>query len=385
MVCGANTIEEFVRCLKQPRIIILLVLAGKPVDEFIEKMVPLLDKDDIIIDAGNSDYLDTERRFKELTSMGFRFIGSGVSGGEMGARYGPSLMPGGSEDGWSVIRPIFESIAAKVGGDSCVTWIGTGGSGHYVKMVHNGIEYGDMQLICEAYHIMKSLLRLKCDEISNWNDGELQSYLIEITRDILKYQENGEFLVEKVRDVAGQKGTGKWTVMSGLDMGIPITLIAEAVFSRCLSSLKDDRTVCSQTFVQHVSNFEIGHTFIEDIKNALYASKIISYTQGFMLLQSASLKYGWDLRFGEIAMIWRGGCIIKRLKLPFISRFLSDIYKAYNNNSKLSSLIMDSYFKECIERCLVCSTVIAIMETSGFNMRPAWDSYPCNEFCVVVL
>ncbi|KAF1743705.1 hypothetical protein MXB_1721, partial [Myxobolus squamalis] len=268
-VIASHSLEEFVEKLKKPRLVMMLVMAGKAVDEFIDKLSPLLDEGDVIIDAGNSDFVDTQRRFTELKAKEIMFIGTGVSGGEKGARYGPSIMPGGP-----LLRPIFESISAKVGSEPCVSWMGPGGAGHYVKMVHNGIEYGDMQLICESYHIMKSLLNLNCQEMSKiydeWNKGSLDSYLIEITRDILAYKEEGEHLVEKIKDTAGQKGTGKWTVVSGLDMGIPITLIGEAVFARCLSSLKEDRVNCSKLFTSPIHTSCIDpHTFVEDIKNVL--------------------------------------------------------------------------------------------------------------------
>ncbi|XP_022646258.1 6-phosphogluconate dehydrogenase, decarboxylating-like isoform X2 [Varroa jacobsoni] len=357
-VIGACSLEDMVSKLKKPKRVMLLVKAGSAVDDFIQKLIPLLERGDIIIDGGNSQYNDTERRVKECQKKGILFVGSGVSGGEEGARFGPSLMPGGHKDAWPHIKPIFQSVAAKVSDskkadllDPCCDWVGDGGSGHYVKMVHNGIEYGDMQLICEAYQIMKQALDMTPDEIADvfeeWNKGELDSFLIEITSKILRYKdEKGEPLVEKIRDTAGQKGTGKWTAIAGLDKGIPVTLIAESVFARCLSSLKSERFEASQLLRgPATTTYEGDRTaFIENIRKALYASKIVSYAQGFMLFREAAKIYGWSLNYGGIALMWRGGCIIR-------SRFLEDIKKAFDKNSELTNLLLDNFFTEAIHRC----------------------------------
>ncbi|NXD62325.1 6PGD protein, partial [Eolophus roseicapillus] len=319
-VIGAHSLEEMVSKLKKPRRIILLVKAGTAVDDFINKLVPLLETGDIVIDGGNSEYRDTTRRCRELREKGILFVGSGVSGGEEGARYGPSLMPGGAKEAWPHIKTIFQSIAAKVGsGEPCCDWVGDEGAGHFVKMVHNGIEYGDMQLICEAYHLMKDVLGMEHDEMSKvfqeWNKTELDSFLIEITANILKFKDSdGKYLLPKIKDSAGQKGTGKWTAISALEYGVPVTLIGEAVFARCLSSLKDERVQASKLLhgpkpKQFSGNKE---AFLEDIRKALYASKIISYAQGFMLLRQAAKEFGWTLNYGGIALMWRGGCIIRR-------------------------------------------------------------------------
>uniref|UniRef100_A0A2K5DJB2 6-phosphogluconate dehydrogenase, decarboxylating n=1 Tax=Aotus nancymaae TaxID=37293 RepID=A0A2K5DJB2_AOTNA len=320
-VVGAQSLKEMVSKLKKPRRIILLVKAGQAVDDFIEKLVPLLDTGDIIIDGGNSEYRDTTRRCRDLKAKGILFVGSGVSGGEEGARYGPSLMPGGNKEAWPHIKTIFQSIAAKVGtGEPCCDWVGEEGAGHFVKMVHNGIEYGDMQLICEAYHLMKDVLGMAQDEMAqafeDWNKTELDSFLIEITANILKFQDaDGKHLLPKIRDSAGQKGTGKWTAISALEYGVPVTLIGEAVFARCLSSLKDERIQASKK-LKGPQKFQFDgdkKSFLEDIRKALYASKIISYAQGFMLLRQAATEFGWTLNYGGIALMWRGGCIIRSL------------------------------------------------------------------------
>jgi len=350
-VIGAHSIEEMVAKLKRPRKVMLMVKAGAPVDEFIELLLPHLEPGDLIIDGGNALYSDTIRRAKYLESKGLLFIGTGVSGGEEGARFGPSIMPGGSVEAWPLVKDIFQGISAKTpAGEPCCDWVGTDGAGHYVKMVHNGIEYGDMQLICEAYQLMKEGLDLTADEMhqvfADWNKGELDSYLIEITRDILAYKdENGEALVEKILDTAGQKGTGKWTSVSSLDLGIPVTLIGEAVYARCLSALKDERVAASKVLTGPDPQFGGDrHAFIDDIRQALLASKIVSYAQGFMLLQAAAEEYKWDLNYGSIAMMWRGGCIIR-------SAFLGDIKNAFDKNPELPSLLLDDYFKEVIDRC----------------------------------
>ncbi|CAG8811174.1 31209_t:CDS:2, partial [Gigaspora margarita] len=348
-IIGARSIEDFVHKLKCPRKIMLLVKAGSAVDDFIEQLIPYLNKDDIIIDGGNSHFPDSIRRCKYLEEKGFRFIGCGVSGGESGARYGPSLMPGGTPSAWEHVRPIFQAIAAKADNEPCCDWVGETGAGHYVKMVHNGIEYGDMQLICEAYHIMREGLGLSHDEIGDvfelWNKGELDSYLIEITQNIVRYKDtDGVPLVEKVRDTAGQKGTGKWTAISALDLGMPVTLIGEAVFSRTLSALKDERTRASK-LLRGPNNPKFNgdkQIFIRQLGQALYASKLISYAQGFMLLREAAKDNNWNLNYAGIALMWRGGCIIR-------SAFLGDIKNAYVNNPNLENLLFDSFFKKAIE------------------------------------
>jgi len=346
---AANTLEYLVKDLISPKKIMLMVPAGKVVDDLIEKIIPLLSKEDILIDGGNSNFNDTTRRTKYLESKGLLFIGTGVSGGEEGALKGPSIMPGGSSKAWEHVKPMLQAIAAKVeDGTPCCDWVGENGAGHFVKMVHNGIEYGDMQLICEAYQIMKDLIGLTYDEMHNvfkeWNEGELNSYLIEITRDILKFQENGKPLVENILDTAGQKGTGKWTVIASLDLGAPLTLIGEAVYARALSALKEERVEASKVLKGPVPNFKGNKKeFIEDLKHALYASKIISYAQGYILMRYAAKEYGWNLNYGGIALMWRGGCIIR-------SVFLGKIKEAFDNNPNLTNLLLDPFFKEKIEQ-----------------------------------
>jgi len=346
---GAHSIEELVKSLKRPRKVMMLVKAGQAVDDFIEKIMPYLEPGDIIIDGGNTHYPDTNRRTKYVESKGFLFIGTGVSGGEEGALLGPSIMPGGSPAAWEHVKPIFQGISAKVeDGSPCCDWVGENGAGHFVKMVHNGIEYGDMQLICEAYQIMKENLGMSYDEMyqvfKEWNDGELDSYLIEITRDILGFRdEDGEPMVEKILDTAGQKGTGKWTGVAALDLGIPLTLIGEAVFSRCLSAVKDERVAASKILSGPTPKFEGDRAaFIEDLKKALYASKIVSYAQGYALMQEAAKEYGWKLNYGGIALMWRGGCIIR-------SVFLGKIKEAFDQNPDLKNLMLDPFFKEKLE------------------------------------
>ncbi len=348
-VIGAHSIEELVSLLKKPRRVMLLVKAGKAVDDFIELLIPHLEAGDIIIDGGNSNYNDTIRRTAYVESKGLLYIGTGVSGGEEGARHGPSIMPGGSPAAWPHVKPIFQAVAAKVeDGSPCCDWVGENGAGHYVKMVHNGIEYGDMQLICEAYLLMKQALGLSADEMhrvfAEWNKGKLDSYLIEITRDILAFKdEDGEPLVEKILDTAGQKGTGKWTGISSLDLGIPLTLIGEAVYARNLSAMKDERVIASKVLSGPEAGFAGDKkAFVDDIREALYASKIISYTQGFMLLRAAAEEYRWKLNYGGIALMWRGGCIIR-------SVFLGRIKEAYDNQPDLANLLLDPYFKEQVE------------------------------------
>jgi 6-phosphogluconate dehydrogenase len=348
-IIGTHSVEELVGALKKPRRIMLMVKAGAPVDAFIEQLIPHLEEGDIIIDGGNSNFNDTMRRTEYVESKGLLYIGTGVSGGEEGARHGPSIMPGGSPAAWPHVKPILQAIAAKVDdGSPCCDWVGENGAGHYVKMTHNGIEYGDMQLICEAYYLIKTALGMSNDEMhkafAKWNEGKLDSYLIEITRDILGYQdENGEYVVDQILDRAGQKGTGKWTAISALDMGIPLTLIAEAVFARCLSALKDERVAASEVLSGPEVQFDGDKAaFVQDLHDALYASKIISYTQGYMLMREAAKEYGWNLNFGGIALMWRGGCIIR-------SAFLGKIKEAFDKNPELSNLLLDEYFRVEVE------------------------------------
>lgn len=344
---GTSSLKEMVEMLEKPRKIFLMVPAGKAVDDIIEDLLPLLDKGDIIIDGGNSYFPDTNRRVKYVESKGFYFIGTGVSGGEEGALKGPSIMPGGSVAAWPFVKPIFQAIAAKVeGGIACCDWVGEEGAGHFVKMVHNGIEYGDMQLICEAYQIMKDLLGLSYAEMyevfKNWNEGELESYLIEITRDILAFKENGEPLVEKILDTAGQKGTGKWTVVSSLDTGSPLTLISESVFARALSGQKEERVTASKILSGPSPKFNGDkNQFINDLGKALYASKIVSYAQGYVLMRLSAKEYNWNLNYGGIALMWRGGCIIR-------SAFLGKIKEAFDKNPSLTNLLLDPFFADKI-------------------------------------
>ena len=350
-IVGCHSIEELVASLKTPRKVMLMVKAGSAVDEFIEHLLPHLDAGDIIIDGGNSLFEDTIRRTKHVEGKGKLYIGTGVSGGEEGALLGPSIMPGGSPAAWSHVKPIFQAIAARVAdGSPCCDWVGEGGAGHYVKMTHNGIEYGDMQLICEAYQLMKDGLGMTPDEMhevfADWNKSELDSYLIEITRDILAHKDgDGSPLVDKILDTAGQKGTGKWTVISSQEMGIPITLIAEAVYSRCVSAMKDQRVEAAKVFVPSDAKFPGDRKqWVNDIRKALYASKIISYTQGYMLMRAAAQQYGWNLNYGGIALMWRGGCIIR-------SAFLSEIKKAFDKNPNLTNLLLDPFFRKAIKGC----------------------------------
>ncbi|KAL8621605.1 hypothetical protein ACOMHN_036838 [Nucella lapillus] len=380
-VVGATSLEDMVSKLKKPRCVMLLVKAGQAVDDFIDKLVPLLEKGDIIIDGGNSEYTDSNRRCKSLEEKGMLFVGSGVSGGEDGARYGPSLMPGGSDKAWPAIKKIFQSISAKVGSEPCCDWVGPQGAGHFVKMVHNGIEYGDMQLICEAYSLMKDAIGMSHDDMSatfnEWNKGDLESFLIEISRDILKYKDSdGKPLVEKIRDSAGQKGTGKWTAISSLDYGVPVTLIGEAVFARCLSSLKDERVKASKEFPAPSTKFSGDKKkFVEDIRQALYASKIVSYAQGFMLLRETAKELKWKLNMGAIALMWRGGCIIR-------SVFLGKIKEAFDKNQGLSNLLLDNFFKGEITKCqdawrrVVSQAVLLGIPTPAFSTALAFfDGY----------
>ncbi|MDR1115743.1 MAG: decarboxylating NADP(+)-dependent phosphogluconate dehydrogenase [Tannerella sp.] len=342
---GAHSVEELCKSLKRPRKVMMLVKAGRAVDDFIEQIIPYLEPGDVIIDGGNTHFPDTIRRTAYVESKGLLYIGTGVSGGEEGALNGPSMMPGGSKAAWELVKPVFQSICAKADGQPCCEWVGENGAGHFVKMVHNGIEYGDMQLICETYQIMKDILGMSAREMhevfKEWNSGELDSYLVEITRDILAYKnEEGETVVDKILDTAGQKGTGKWTAVAALDQGVPLTLIAEAVFSRCLSAQKDERVVASKQLSGPAPSFSGDrNAFIEDLKNALYASKIVSYAQGYMLMREAAKEYNWNLNYGGIALMWRGGCIIR-------SVFLGKIKEAFDRNPGLANLLLDPFFKE---------------------------------------
>ena len=349
-VVGTHSIPELVQALKKPRRVMLMVKAGDTVDQMIDSLVPHLEKGDIIIDGGNSHYPDSNRRTKDLAAQGILFIGTGVSGGEEGARHGPSIMPGGNPEAWPYVKEIFQSIAAKVeDGTPCCDWVGENGAGHYVKMVHNGIEYGDMQLICEAYQLLKDGLGLSADQLheifAEWNKGELDSYLIEITSEILtKKDDDGTPVIDKILDAAGQKGTGKWTAVNALDLGMPVTLIGEAVFARCLSAMKEERVAASKILKgPQAWPAPDRKQFIEDVRCALYCSKMISYAQGYMLLREAAKDQGWNLNFGGIALMWRGGCIIR-------SRFLGKIKIAFDNNPKLTNLLLDDFFSKTLNQ-----------------------------------
>ena len=349
-VIGTYSLQELVDSLEAPRKVMLMVKAGSVVDQYIEDLIPLLSEGDIIIDGGNSLFTDTNRRTAYLAEKGLLYIGTGVSGGEEGARHGPSIMPGGNKAAWQSVKPIFQAISAQVNGDPCCEWVGDNGAGHYVKMVHNGIEYGDMQLICEAYQLLKEGLKLSTDEMqaifAEWNQGELSSYLIEITANILAYKdENGQALLDYILDTAGQKGTGKWTGINALDLGIPLTLIGESVFARCLSAQKDERVRASQVLPPKPATSFGGdmQAMIEAIRQALYASKIISYAQGFRLMREASKEYSLDLNYGEIALMWRGGCIIR-------SQFLNEIKQAYNQTPDLENLLLADYFIDAMKQ-----------------------------------
>lgn len=347
-VVGAHSLAEMVGMLKKPRRVMLMVKAGQPVDEFIEQLLPRLEPGDILIDGGNSLFEDTIRRTRYVESKGLLYVGTGVSGGEDGARHGPSIMPGGSPGAWPHVKDIFQKIAAKVeDGTPCCDWVGENGAGHYVKMVHNGIEYGDMQLICEAYNLLKTGLGMSAEEIhqvfAEWQKGELNSYLVEITRDILAFKDkDGQPLVDKILDTAGQKGTGKWTVMSSQELGIPITLIAEAVYARMISALKDERVAASKKLRGPNPAIKGERSkVIEDIRKALYASKIVSYAQGYMLMRAAAREHKWNLNYGGIALMWRGGCIIR-------SVFLGKIKEAFSKHPNLSNLMLDPFFRKAL-------------------------------------
>ena len=348
-IIGTHSMEELVASLTVPRKVMLMVKAGKVVDTFIDMLIPLLEPGDVIIDGGNSHYPDSTRRTAYLREKGLRFIGTGVSGGEEGARHGPSIMPGGDPEAWPLVKDIFQAVSAKVDGEPCCQWVGQDGAGHFVKMVHNGIEYGDMQLICEAYSLMENALGMSCDEMhevfKQWNTGVLDSYLIDITKDILAMKdEDGEPLVDKILDTAGQKGTGKWTGISALDLGVPLTLIGESVFARVLSSLKDERVRAAAILgpAPEVSFTGDRGEIIDALRDALYASKIISYAQGFMLMREAAKDMAWELNYGEIALMWRGGCIIR-------STFLGNIKDAYEKDSALENLALDSFFSDALK------------------------------------
>lgn len=344
-IYGARSLEDFVSSLKSPRKVFLMVKAGQAVDDFIDKLIPLLDKGDIIIDGGNTHFPDTTRRTAYVESNGLLYVGTGVSGGEEGALNGPSMMPGGSPAAWPYVKPIFQGICAKVAdGTPCCDWVGEGGAGHFVKMVHNGIEYGDIQLICECYQIMKDILGMTNEEMhevfAEWNKGDLDSYLIEITRDILaKKDEDGKYVLDYILDTAGQKGTGKWTAVAALDAGVPLTLIGEAVFARCLSAQKEERVAASK-ILQGPSPVKFTgdrKAFLEDLRKALFAAKVVSYAQGYTLMRAAAKEYGWNLNYGGIALMWRGGCIIR-------SVFLGKIKEAFDKNPDIANILLDPYF-----------------------------------------
>jgi 6-phosphogluconate dehydrogenase len=381
-VIGAHSVEEMVGLLKTPRKIMLMVKAGEAVDDAIEQLIPFLSKGDCIIDGGNSHFTDTVRRTKYVEEKGMLYIGTGVSGGEEGARRGPSIMPGGSPKAWPLVKDIFRAISAKTpDGTPCCEWVGDNGAGHYVKMAHNAIEYGDMQIICEAYQLMKVGLGLDPDEMhtifSAWNKTELDSYLVEITRDILGFKDDdGLPLVEKILDTAGQKGTGKWFSVNSLDLGIPVTLIAEAVYARCLSAMKKERVAAAKILTGPTGKFEGDKkAFVEDIRLALLASKIVSYAQGFMLMREAQKEYGWKLNFGPIALLWRSGCIIR-------SVFLEKIKAAFDKNPYLSNLLLDDYFKAVMAKCqpswrrVICTAVNLGVPLPAFSSALAFfDGY----------
>ncbi len=385
-ITGTYSLEELVESLEKPRKVMMMIKAGSAVDDMIDRLIPLLDKGDIIIDGGNSHFPDTTRRTSLVESKGLYYIGTGVSGGEEGALKGPSMMPGGSPEAWESVKPIFQAICAKVeDGTPCCDWVGENGAGHFVKMVHNGIEYGDMQLICEAYQLMRDLLGMSAPEMheifAEWNKGELDSYLIEITRDILAYKDtDGSPIVDKILDTAGQKGTGKWTAIAALDEGVPLTLIGEAVFSRCLSAIKEERVGASEILTGPVPSFSGDRAqFTEDIKNALFAAKIVSYAQGYSLMRTAAKTYNWNLNYGGIALMWRGGCIIR-------SVFLGKIKEAFDKNPGLTNLLLDPYFKDIMDKAQAgWRRVCAEAMTNGIPV-PAmsaalnyYDGYRCSD------
>ncbi len=385
-IVGAHSVEQLVKTLARPRKIMVMVKAGTAVDDMINTLIPYLEKGDIIIDGGNTHFPDTNRRTAFVESKGLLYIGTGVSGGEEGALLGPSIMPGGSKAAWPEVKPIFQAIAAKVeDGTPCCDWVGENGAGHFVKMVHNGIEYGDMQLICEAYQMMRDLLHMTPDEMHlvfrEWNKGDLDSYLIEITRDILAFKDtDGKPLVDKILDTAGQKGTGKWTAVTALDHGIPLTLIGEAVFSRCLSAMKGERVSASKILKGPKSSFKGNKKkFIDDLKDALYSSKIVSYAQGYSLMRAAAEEYKWDLNYGGIALMWRGGCIIR-------SAFLGKIKEAFEKNHSISNLLLDPFFSDKVDKAQAgWRNVVSAAVTYGIPV-PAissalgyFDGYRCEK------
>ena len=371
---GTHSLEELAANLEKPRKVFLMVKAGAAVDGMIEKLLGILEPGDVIIDGGNSHFPDTIRRTELVEEKGLLYVGTGVSGGEEGALKGPSLMPGGSPAAWPVVKPIFQAICAKTeDGSPCCDWVGENGAGHFVKMVHNGIEYGDMQLICESYHLMRDALGMTDDEMhevfADWNRTELDSYLIEITRDILAHKdEDGSPLVEKILDTAGQKGTGKWTGIAALDEGVPLTLIGEAVFARCLSAMKDERVTAAREYARKIPAFEGDRAaFVDAIRQALFASKIVSYAQGYTLMRTAAKTYGWNLNYGGIALMWRGGCIIR-------SVFLGKIKDAYDKNPELTNLLLDPYFKATIEKLVPAWRQVAAAAVSYGIPAPAMTS-----------
>ncbi|MBQ7033342.1 MAG: decarboxylating NADP(+)-dependent phosphogluconate dehydrogenase [Clostridia bacterium] len=385
-IIGTYSLEELAENLAKPRKVMLMVKAGQAVDTIIEQLLPYLEEGDIIIDGGNSHFPDTIRRCEYVESKGLLYVGTGVSGGEEGALKGPSMMPGGSPAAWEYVKPIFQGICAKVeDGSPCCDWVGEGGAGHFVKMVHNGIEYGDMQLICEAYQLMRDYLGMTADEMhevfAEWNKAELDSYLIEITRDILAFKdEDGAPIVDKILDTAGQKGTGKWTGIAALDEGVPLTLIGEAVFARCLSAIKEERVAASKVLEGPTPKFEGDKkAFINDIRKALFAAKIVSYAQGYTLMRAAAKTYGWNLNYGGIALMWRGGCIIR-------SVFLGKIKDAFDKNPELTNLLLDPYFKGIIDEAQAgWRRVCAAAMTNGIPV-PAmstalsyYDGYRCEK------
>jgi 6-phosphogluconate dehydrogenase len=384
-IIGCHSIEDFVNALATPRKVMLMVKAGGAVDAFIEQILPLLEDGDILIDGGNSHFPDTIRRTEYVESKGKLYIGTGVSGGEEGALLGPSIMPGGSPKAWPAVKPIFQKIAAQTdAGEPCCDWVGEGGAGHFVKMVHNGIEYGDMQMICETYQMMKVGLGMTNDEmhdvLADWNQGELDSYLIEITRDILGYKdENGKEVLDFILDKAGQKGTGKWTGIAALDLGMPLTLIGEAVFARCLSAMKEERVAASKVLSGPAGTFtDCKNQLIDDLRQALYASKIVSYAQGYQLMRAAAAEYKWNLNYGGIALMWRGGCIIR-------SVFLGKIKEAYDKNPKLDNLLLDPFFKNAVEnaqaawrRVIKAAVDLGIAVPTLSAALAFYDGYRCD-------
>lgn len=368
-IVGAHTPEELCRQLKRPRRVMIMVKAGAAVDKVIASLLPFLEQGDIVIDGGNSEFPDSIRRTDELSQKGILYIGTGVSGGEEGALTGPSIMPGGNPEAWPHVKPIFQAIAAKTDqGEPCCDWVGRGGAGHFVKMVHNGIEYGDMQMICETYQMMKEGLGMSNEQMhevfSRWNTGVLDSYLIEITRDILGFQdEDGTAVVDVILDKAGQKGTGKWTAITALDIGQPLTLIGEAVFARCLSALKDERVAASKILNGPAARFDgEKQAFVDDLEQALYAAKIVSYAQGYQLMRAVSEEKNWDLNYGGIALMWRGGCIIR-------SAFLGNIRDAFKQDSNLTNLLLDPFFEKAVETAQTSwRRVVATSATIGIPM-----------------